>query len=58
VVRRKILFHQKSKVDVNGKRINKKNKQVGVFGEVIDTVMVKKLYSHTQVSLKTAAQNY
>ena len=35
-----------------------KNKQAGVFEEVIDIIMIKELHSHTQVSLKTAAQNY
>jgi hypothetical protein len=36
-----------------------KNKQTGVFEEVIDTIMLKiTIFTHTQVSLKTAAQNY
>jgi hypothetical protein len=38
-----------------------KNKQTGVFEEVIDTIMLKITiftHTHTQVSLKTAAQNY
>jgi hypothetical protein len=55
VVRRKFLFYQKSKIDFDGKG---KNKQAGVFEEVIDTIMLKELYSQTQVSLKTAAQNF
>ncbi len=41
VVRRKFLFHQKSKVDINWKEKNKKNKHAGMFEEVIDTSKLK-----------------
>ena len=41
MVRRKFLFHQKSKVDINWKEKNKKNKHAGMFEEVIDTSKLK-----------------
>ena len=45
VVRRKFLFYQKSKIDFDGKG---KNKQAGVFEEVIDTIMLKiTIFTHT-----------